>query len=82
MEAEALAGVLTLVFWLVGLAVTLAIVIGLFRAAKKRQEHFGQAPWGLSPAVWAIIGFFTLLLGVILFVVAKGQQGELTKSAV
>lgn len=81
MEAEVLVGILTLVFWAVGLAVTLAIVIGPFRAAKKRAAHFGQAPWGLSPAVWAIIGFFTGLIGVILFVVAKGQQGELAKSA-
>jgi hypothetical protein len=56
-------------------ALPLAIAIGAlayWRAVEFRRVH-GVTPWRWSPWLWAFIGFLSLLLWVVLYVVAIAQ---------
>jgi hypothetical protein len=40
-----------------------------FRLAERERRRFGRPPWGLPPLLWAFFWFFSLLLGLILYVI-------------
>lgn len=56
---------------LVGLVLGCLIAVLAYREAKKAVETHGKGPWGLAPGVWAVLGFFLGLIGLLLLVIAK-----------
>ena len=65
---------------LTGLQLALVLVLGVAQAflgyflAQTDKRNLGRTPWGIPSALWAVIWFLNLLLGLVLWFVAHRSE--------
>ena len=63
-------------FVIVSLVIGIAIAVFLYSDSGKRQKERGATPFGLSPVLWAVIGFIGGLIGLIVYLIGRSQQDK------
>ena len=57
---------------LVVLAVLAFIWAGIgYRLSERTRKATGRTPWGLPSPIWALLWFLSVLLGLVLYLIAK-----------
>ena len=64
------------IVYLIFLVIDIAIAVFAYNDANKRQQARGSTPWNLSPVLWAVIGFFLGIIGLVLYLVARSAHDK------